>query len=434
MSPLFRRGASLPVAVSGEGVWVEDAAGRRYLDAAGGAIVVGVGHGDASIVAAMADQAARLAYVHPSAFTTEAVEEYAALLTPLLPMDGAAVYPVSGGAEAVETALKAARSHHLARGEPERTVVIGRELSYHGNTRGALDVSGRRSLRAPYLPWLGLAGRVPGVLEYRCPNPSHPDGCASWHAAALEAEIERLGSGRVAAFIAEPIGGAASGAAVPPQGYWEAVAEVCRRHGILVIADEVMTGFGRTGRWFASEHFALRPDILVSAKGASSGYWPLGICALSREVADTIAASGFVHGYTWSHHAVGAAVGSAVLRRIEEDGLVAASRERGVQLLSGLSAALREHPNVGDVRGMGLLVAVEIVADRATKQPFPRGDRVAEGVTRAAMERGLILYPSNGCADGIDGDLLLYGPPLVISPEEVDLVVERTTDALRVLP
>ncbi|RPI21619.1 MAG: aspartate aminotransferase family protein, partial [Actinobacteria bacterium] len=307
-------------------------------------------------------------------------------------------------------------------------------LSYHGNTRGALDVSGRRSLRTPYLPWIGLAGRVPGVLEYRCPNPAHPIGCALWHAQRLVDEIERIGPERVAAFIAEPIGGAASGAAVPPDGYWEAIVAVCRRYGVLVIADEVMTGFGRTGRWFASEHFGLRPDILVAAKGASSGYWPLGITVAAGNVHEAVVAGGgFVHGFTWSHHAVGAAAGSAVLARIRELGLVEAAAVRGGQLLAGLRHALSGNRRVGDVRGKGLLVAVEIVAEREGKRPYRHQDRAAAQVTEAARGNGLLLYPSGGCADGENGDLVLLGPPLVIDEAEVDIVVERTAAALGVL-
>jgi adenosylmethionine-8-amino-7-oxononanoate aminotransferase len=432
---VFLRGTGThSVAVRGDGVWIEDADGNRYLDAAGGAIVSGIGHGDAHVVRAMTEQASRLAYVHPTAFTTDAVETYAAEVAAVVPMDEARVYPVSGGSEAVETALKLARAYHLAKGERDRSVVIGRELSYHGNTRGALDVSGRRNLRSPYLPWLGLAGRVPGVLEYRCPNQEHPVGCSVWHADQLVAEIERVGPERVAAFIAEPIGGAASGAAVPPEGYWDAVGAVCGRYGVLIIADEVMTGFGRTGRWFASEHFGLRPDLLVSAKGASSGYWPLGITVAAAHVHDAVAAGGgFVHGFTSSHHAVGAAVGTAVLGRIRERGLVAAAVIRGEQLLAGLRRALAGHPRVGDVRGKGLLVAIEIVADRETKRPYPQANGTAARVTKAARATGLLVYPSGGCADGENGDLLLLGPPLVISEEEVDLVVARTATALAVL-
>jgi hypothetical protein len=345
-------------------------------------------------------------------------------------MDDPVVFPVSGGSEAVETALKVARAYHLARGEPERSVVVGRELSYHGNTRGALDVSGRASLRGPYLPWLGLSGRVPGVLEYRCPNPQHPEACASWHAARLDEEIQRIGPGRVAAFVAEPVGGAASGAAVPPVGYWASVSEVCARHGVLVIADEVMTGFGRTGRWFASEHFGLRPDVMTMAKGASSGYWPLGVCAFSGEIAAALRQTGLIHGFTFSHHIVGAAVGLAVLERIEQLALVGGAAQKGKLLLDRLSGSIGGHRFVGDIRGIGLMLAVELVADRATKTPFPRSASMAERLTALAKEEGLLLYPSSGCAGGDEGDLVMIGPPLTIDDEEIEMLVSKLAAAL----
>ncbi len=430
-SGVFRRAIDPPVAVRGEGVWIEDAAGRRYLDAAGGAIVVGIGHGDPVVAAALADQAGRLAYVHGSAFTTEALEAYAAELAEVVPVTRARVFPVSGGSEAVETALKMARAYHLARGEAERTVIVARRLSYHGNTRGALDASGRPRLRAPYEPWLGHAVHVPAVTEYRCPAPGHPAGCGAWHAAELDRTISALGPQRVAAFIAEPIGGATTGAAVPPDDYWPAVAEVCRRHGVLLIADEVMTGFGRTGAWFAMDHWGVAPDIMVAAKGASSGYWPLGLCVASGEVHETVlAGGGFVHGLTFSHHPVGAAVGRAVLRRIRELGLVEASAARGPQLLAALAAALQGEAMVGDIRGRGLLAGVELVADRNTGEPFPPGERIIERVVAAARRRGLLVYSSKGCADGVAGDVVVLGPPLIITAEEIDLVAERLAAAV----
>ena len=422
MSRVFRRAADPLVAVRAEGVWVEDAAGRRYLDAAGGAIVVGIGHGDPAVASAMEEQARRLAYVHGSAFTTEALEAYAAELVAVVPVPDARVFPVSGGSEAVETALKLARSYHLARGAPERQVIVARRLSYHGNTRGALDASGRPRLRAPYEPWLGHTVHVPAVTEYRCPAPGHPAGCGAWHAAELERTITDIGPARVAAFIAEPIGGATAGAAVPPDDYWPAVAEVCRRHRVLLIADEVMTGFGRTGAWFAMDHWGVAPDIMVAAKGASSGYWPLGLCVASGEVHDTVqAGGGFVHGLTFSHHPVGAAVGRAVLRRIRELGLVEAAAARGPYLLAALAAALQGQAMVGDIRGRGLLAAVELVADRETREPFPPGERVVERVVATARRRGLLVYWSKGCADGVAGDVVVLGPPLIITPEEIDL-------------
>jgi adenosylmethionine-8-amino-7-oxononanoate aminotransferase len=431
MSRVFRRAADPPVAVRAEGVWVEDADGRRYLDAAGGAIVVGIGHGDPVVAAALEEQVRRVAYVHGSAFTTEALETYAGELAEVVPVPDARVFPVSGGSEAVETALKLARAYHLARGQTERRVIIARHLSYHGNTLGALDASGRPRLRGPYEPWLGQAVHVPPVTEYRCPAPGHPLDCGIWHAAQLERTIEDIGSERVAAFIAEPIGGATTGAAVPPDEYWPAVAGVCRRHGVLLIADEVMTGFGRTGTWFAADHWGLTPDIMVAAKGASSGYWPLGLCVASGQVHDAVqAGGGFVHGLTFSHHPVGAAVGRAVLQRIRELRLVEAAAVRGPQLQAALAAALDGRPMVGDIRGRGLLVAVELVADRASRQPFPPGDRVVERVVAGARRRGLLVYSSKGCADGMAGDVVLLGPPLIITPAEIDLVVERLGSAL----
>jgi adenosylmethionine-8-amino-7-oxononanoate aminotransferase len=275
-----------------------------------------------------------------------------------------------------------------------------------------------------------MSGRVPPVLEYRCPNPGHPAGCAQWHANALDAEIERLGPDRVAAFIAEPVGGAASGAAVPPEGYWAAVAEICKTHGVLLIADEVMTGFGRTGHWFASLHFDLKPDIMTLAKGASSGYWPLGICAMSGEVASALAGTGFVHGFTFSHHLVGAAAGMAVIQRMDDLHLVAAAESRGNKLVTALRDSVSFHPAVGDVRGIGLMLAVELVADRETKKPFPRESRAAEKLTNLAKEEGLLVYPSTGSAGHGEGDLIMIGPPLIINDQEIDMLVSKVTAAV----
>lgn len=430
MSALFHRGVTLPTVARARGCWITDTDGRQYLDAASGALVVNVGHDDSRITSAIHRQMASVSYVHPSAFTSQTGERYATALASRLPMDDPSIFPVSGGSEAVETALKAARAFHIANGEPDRSVVIGRELSYHGNTRGALDVSGRESLRAPYMPWLGQSGRVPGVLEYRCPNPSHPQGCADWHAAKLETEIMALGPDQVAAFIAEPVGGAASGAAVPPDGYWNAIRQVCDRYGVLVIADEVMTGFGRTGRWFASEHFGLRPDIMTMAKGASSGYWPLGICAMSHRVAAALEDGGFVHGFTFSHNAVGAAAGMAVLQRIDELRLVAAAEAKGVMLVEMLRDTVGGHEHVGDIRGLGLLIAVELVEDRNTKKPFPREAQVANRVALDARHQRLLLYPSTGTAGHGLGDVVLIGPPLIINDTDLDTLVSRFSLAL----
>jgi adenosylmethionine-8-amino-7-oxononanoate aminotransferase len=431
VSHVFGRGSGLPTVARAEGCQLWDTDGRRWLDGAGGAIVVGIGHGDAPVAAAVADQMGRVAYAHGTMFASEALEAYAGELAPLLPLDDPKVYPVSGGSEAVETALKMARAYHLARGE-DRHRVIGRRGSYHGNTRGALDVGGREPLRRPYLPWLGQASHTLAAYEYRCPFPdTHPAGCGARYAEALEGEILASPPGTVAAFVAEPVAGAGLGAAVPPDDYWPAVTEVCRRHGVLVIADEVMTGFGRTGRWFGCDHWRVRPDILVLAKGAASGYWPLGLAVASGEVHDTIAAAGgFTHGLTYSHHVVGAAAGRAVLRVLRERRLVEAAEVQGKRLRAGLEARLGGHPATGDIRGLGLMVAVELVADRGTRTPFPRSARLTERAVAAARERGLLLYSSTGCVDGIEGDLVMLGPPLVVTDAEVDEMVELTAQAV----
>ncbi|MDH3190150.1 MAG: aminotransferase class III-fold pyridoxal phosphate-dependent enzyme, partial [Acidimicrobiia bacterium] len=299
MSHVFHRAAEPITAASAQGVWVYDTEGKAYLDAAGGAIVSNVGHGSPRVVAAL-ESAATLDYVHPSVFTTPALELYAAALAPYLPVDDVRIFPTSGGAESVETAIKLARSYHLARGDGDRHIVVSRRQSYHGNTLGALRVSSREPLRDPYRTWLGQGRFAPEVTEYRCPNPGHPEDCAAWHAAELDSVFTAIGSEQVAAFIGEAVGGATLGVAVAPRGYWEAISEVCNRHGVLLIVDEIMTGFGRTGKWFAVD--TPRPDIVVSGKGAAGGYWPFGLCMASGRVHDVVVgAGGFTHGYTFSH-------------------------------------------------------------------------------------------------------------------------------------
>jgi len=430
---VFRRSAmpDPPVAVRASGTTIETADGRTYLDAAGGAVVVNVGHGRASVAQAMAEQAGRLAYAHGSAFTTEAVEAYAAEIGPRLPLDEPAIYPVSGGSEAMETALKMARAYHLARGESERLIVVARWGSYHGNTLGALDLSGRRPLRRPYEPWLGRFRHVSAAYPYRAGDPgADAIGTADAAAAELEQVFERAGPGTVAAFVGEPIVGATIAAAEPPDGYWPAIAEVCRRHGVLLIADEVMTGFGRTGRWFAMDHFGVRPDILVAAKGATSGYWPFGFVAASDDVATTVQRGGFTHGFTFSHHVVGAAVAREVLRILQSESLVEASATKGARLRELLEARLGEHRHVGEVRGRGLLQGIELVADRETRAPFPRVARLTETVLAEARARGVLLYSGTGNANGVDGDQILLGPPFVVTDEELGIIVAVLGDAI----
>jgi adenosylmethionine-8-amino-7-oxononanoate aminotransferase len=433
---VFRRStdAALPVAVRAEGATIWDADGKAYLDAAGGAVVVGIGHGRESVARVMAEQAARVAYAHGTSFTTEPLERYAAALAPHLPMDDPAIYPVAGGSEAMESALKLARAYHLARGETERWIVIARWGSYHGNTLGALDLSGRKPLRRPYEAWLGRFRHVSAAYPYRAGEPgANALGDANELAAELDQAITAAGPGTVAAFVAEPIVGATLAAAVPPDGYWPAIAEVCRRHGVLLIADEVMTGFGRTGRWFGVDHWGIRPDILVGAKGGASGYTPFGLVAACGSIFDAVMdGPGFVHGFTYSHHAVGAAVAGEVLRILEAEGLVEAAAAKGEVLLARLHERLDGHPHVGEIRGRGLLLGVELVADRESRAPFPRAEKVTEGVLRAGRAAGVLLYPSTGLADGTNGDAIVLGPPFVTTDEELTVIVDRLAVAIDV--
>ena len=431
---VFRRSTlpDPPVAVRAEGSTIWDSEGREYLDAAGGAIVVNVGHGRREIAAAMAAQAGRLAYAHGSTFTTEPLESYAAAVGRHLPLDGAAIYPVSGGSEAIETALKLARAYHIARGERDRWIVYSRWGSYHGNTLGALDLSGRPALRRPYEGWLGRFRHVSAPYPYRAGEPgSRALGTADELAAELDETLRAAGPGTVAAFVAEPIVGATLAAVVPPDDYWTKIAEVCRRHGVLLIADEVMTGFGRTGRWFGVDHWGVKPDLLVAAKGATSGYWPFGFVAASDEVHGAVTGGpGFVHGFTYSHGPVAAVVANEVLRILEAEDLVQASATKGERLKTLLTQALGDNPAVGEIRGRGLLVGLELVADRETRSPYPRASRLTEAVVRAARDRGVLVYSGTGNADGTNGDTILLGPPFVVTDDELARIVEVLAEVI----
>ncbi len=420
------------VAVEAHGSTIVDAQGREYLDAAGGAVVVNVGHGRREIADRIAEQAARLSYAHGSAFTTAPLEAYATEVAAHLPVEDPAIYPVSGGSEAIETALKLARAAQIARGEPDRWIVFARWGSYHGNTLGALDLSGRRPLRRPYEGWLGRFRHVSAAYPYRGAYAgSQSLGTTQELVDELDRAFTTAGPGTVAAFVGEPVVGATLGAVAPPPGYWPAVADVCRQHGVLLIADEVMTGFGRTGRWFGMDHERVRPDLLVAAKGATSGYWPFGFVAASGELHDTVTGAGpFVHGFTYSHQPTGAAVAREVLRILEAESLVEASAVKGERLLGLLRDRLGDHPSVGDIRGRGLMVGVELVRDRETTEPYPRASRLAETIVRIARERGLLLYSGTGNADGVDGDVIVLGPPFVITDDELVRIAGGLGDAI----
>lgn len=431
MSVLYRQrpGWRFPTAIRAEGVWIWDADGRRLLDAAGGALVVTVGHGVREIAEAIADQARTLAYVHGSELTSEPMERLAGELARRAPLDDARVYLVSGGSEASETAIKLARQYQVARGEKDRHKIVSRWPSYHGCSLGALAVSGRPSLRADFEPLLPTVPFIPAPYPYRCALPGCGQRCTLACAEALDEVIRREDPASVAAFIAEPVVGASAGAVVPPPQYYRIIRETCDRHGILFIADEVMTGMGRTGRWFAMDHWGVRPDILTTGKGVTSGYVPGGAVLASGNVVDTVqAAGGFHHGFTYSHHPVVAATGLAVIRYLERHDLVARAATVGTHLLHRLGG-LSDLPAVGDIRGLGLMAAIEIVENRATRVPYPKGERMAQRIQAEALARGVIVYASGGQASGA-GDLILLGPPLTISAGEIDMAVDVLGDAI----
>ncbi|MGH9460134.1 MAG: aspartate aminotransferase family protein, partial [Vicinamibacteria bacterium] len=359
-------------------------------------------------------------------FTTEALEELCGALVELLPGDLDKVYLVAGGSEATETALKLARQYHLARGKPNKHRMIGLWPSYHGNTLAALSVGGRAPLRAPYEPLLSDFPHVPAAYCYRCPWKSHPSNCGVLCAEELEALIERDGAENFAAFIAEPVSGAAAGAAVPPPEYFPRIREICDRYDLLFIADEILTGLGRTGRYFAMEHHGVVPDILLMGKGLSGGYAPVGAVAVNHRLIDAIREKfdSFTHGFTFSHHPVVAAACRETVAILKREDLVNRVERLGAYFQKKLGS-LERFSFVGDIRGRGLLAGIELVRDLETKEPFPRSRKLVEEITALAFRNGLLVYPSTGCADGVDGDLITLAPPFVIDEERIDLIVER---------
>lgn len=429
----YRRAAHPhPMVERGEGAYLYDTEGRRYLDASGGPLVVNIGHGVHEVVEAMAEQAAQAAYTHAAMFTSRPLEDYAEALARVVPLPSVRFFFLSSGSEAVETAIKLARQVQMERGWSNRYLIISRWGSYHGTTLGALAVTGKPKMRRPYQPMLPEMPHIPPPYCYRCPFGLTYPSCGLRCANALTVEIERVGAENVAAFIAEPVSGATLGAAVPPPEYWPRIRQICDQHGLLLIADEVMTGFGRTGRWFALQHWGAVPDIVTMAKGTAGGYFPLSITAVRGEwVAVIVTGSGdFVHGGTFSHHAVGAAAGLATLRYLQKHDLVEAAAQKGKLLGENLRTALEGVSCVGDIRGIGLMWGVEFVAERASKAPFPPQMQFAQRVADAAFERGLIVYPGTGCADGVAGDLVMLGPPLVVTEEQVAEMVALLRQAI----
>lgn len=433
---------SYPEAVRGRGCFIQTADGRKILDACGGAAVVSIGHGVESVARAMGEQASSLAYVHSSQFTTRAAAELARRILELAPRnfrespDGPGrVFFTSGGSEATETALKLCRQYFLERNEPYRTQFVSRMQSYHGSTLGALAVSGNVKRRAPFAPLLRDWPHIDPCYCYRCPLNLHYPVCAVACATKLDEifgnDFANQQNDRIAAFIVEPISGATLGAVVPPAEYMPRIAEICRHHEILLIADEVMTGMGRTAKPFAVDHWGVEPDIILLGKGMASGYAPLGAVIVTGRITQAIqkGSGAFLHGFTYSAHPVSTAAGLAVLDYIAENNLFARVSPAGEELRAALEP-LKQSPIVGDIRGLGLLLGVEFVRDTRTREPFPASVGIASRIYDAALARGVLTYPIQGCADGTRGDHILLAPPFIISASEIHFLADTLRSAI----
>jgi len=413
-----------PTVVRGEGIYLYDADGKRYIDGAGGsAAVVSIGHGVEEVARAAYDQARTLAYAPTHAFSTDAIEECARLIVEVFAPPGLEkVWFVSGGSEATENAVKMALQYHRERGEGTRHLVVGRWCSFHGATLAALGYGGNAGRRRPYAAMLPPAEHIAPCVPYRCWANSACPACDLSCAHQLERVVRQVGAENVAAFIAEPVVGATLGAVPATPGYFQEIRQICDRYGVLFIADEVMTGFGRTGRNFGLDHWGVVPDLIACAKGLGGGYTPLGaVLAKPELVGEVRARSGsFVIGHTSAGNPLSCATGAAVLRYIRDHDLVANAAAAGAHFGERLDDLKQRHPIIGDARGLGLLRGIELVRDRTTKEPFPREWQVAKRLGAETLGRGLVSYPGTGTVDGVLGDHVLYAPPLTIRREQID--------------
>ncbi|MBL9190459.1 MAG: aspartate aminotransferase family protein [Opitutaceae bacterium] len=425
--------AALPIAADGRGAEVFDANGRAYLDASGGAAVSCLGHGHPAVRAAMHDQIDRMAFAHTAFFTTEIAERLADRLITDAPPGLSHAYLVSGGSEAMEAALKMARQYFVERGQPQRRHLIARRQSYHGNTLGALAVGGNEWRRAQFRPLLIETHHIDPCFAYRHQRPDESDAdYARRSAQALEERILALGPDTVAAFVAETVVGATAGAVPPVGDYFKHIREICDRHGVLLILDEVMCGMGRTGTLHACEQDGVSPDLMAVAKGLAGGYQPIGAVLVGAKIYEAFArGSGmFQHGHTYMGHPVACAAALAVQDVIRRDGLLANVRTQGAYLDRRLRERLGANPHVGDIRGRGLFRGVELVADRTTKQPFHPALKLHARIKREAMARGLMVYPMGGTVNGSIGDHVLLAPPFIVDAALIDTIVGRLGDAV----
>ena len=435
MSHVFHRHTQLhpPIAVRGEGVFIVDESGHRYLDASGGAAVSCLGHSHPRVVAAIKQQVDEIAFAHTSFFSSQAAEELADVLIATAPIEMGRVYFVSGGSEGMEAALKMARQYFLEIGQPKRHHFIARWQSYHGNTLGALSVGGNRWRREPFQPLLTETTHVSPCFAYRYKEPGESDAeYARRLGEELEATILRLGPETVAAFIAETVVGATSGAVPPVADYFHRVREICDRYGVLLILDEVMCGMGRTGSLHACEQEAISPDLLVIAKGLGAGYQPIGAVLVREAIYEAfVDGSGFFqHGHTYLGHPTACAAALAVQDAIREEHLLPHVREMGLKLMRALTQRFGDNPQIGDIRGRGLFLGLELVADRATKRPFDPSLRLHRRIKEEAFHRGLLVYPMGGTIDGRVGDHVLVAPPFIIDDGHIEIIVDRLGQAV----
>ncbi|OOY06367.1 aspartate aminotransferase family protein [Thioclava sp. F28-4] len=436
MSHVFPRHtkSNPPLAVKGDGIYILDANGKRYLDGSGGAAVSCLGHSDADVTAAIKAQIDNIAFAHTSFFTSEPAERLADRLIAHAPGSLDRVYFTSGGSEAVESALKMARQYFVEKGEPSRSHFIARRQSYHGNTLGALAAGGNAWRREKFNPLLIDVSHIAPVHEYRWREEGETAEEYGLRVAnELEAEIQRLGAENVIGFIAEPVVGATMGAVPPVKGYFKRIREICDQYGILLILDEVMCGMGRTGTLFACEQDGIAPDIVTIAKGLGAGYQPIGAALCTSEIYDAfVNGSGFFqHGHTYIGHPTATAAGDAVLKKLTEGGLVARAAQQGEVLDAALREAFGQHPHIGDIRGRGMFRGLEIVADRATKEPMDPAKAINKKLKAAAFEAGLVCYPMGGTIDGQRGDHILLAPPFIITDDQIGELVDKLGTAIR---
>ncbi|MEQ9258504.1 MAG: aspartate aminotransferase family protein [Roseovarius sp.] len=422
-----------PVATRGEGAYIYDETGKAYLDGSGGAAVSCLGHSDAEVTAAIKAQADQIAFAHTGFFTSEPAERLADRLIAHAPEGLDRVYFVSGGSEAVEAALKLARQYFLEKGEPQRTRFIARRQSYHGNTLGALSTGGNMWRREPFAPLMIETSHISACYEYRGREPGETQEAYGLRVAdELEAELQRIGPENVIAFVAEPVVGATLGAVPPVPGYFKRLREICDRHGVLLILDEVMCGMGRTGTLFACEQDGISPDIVTIAKGLGAGYQPVGAMLCTAAIYDAIEqGSGFFqHGHTYIGHPMACAAADVVVEKLTDGGMVRRAAEMGEVLAQALTEAFGQHPHVGNIRGRGMFRGLELVADRETKAPFAPELAVNKKLKAAAFEAGLICYPMGGTIDGRQGDHVLLAPPFILTEDQVGELVGKLSQAL----